>query len=93
MTNKLSKDAFNNLLLQIVDKKVLYSINMINAHTKIRIEKCIALTNEEYSYAMSLQAVSVADFKRIIIESQKRLEGLEALITISKLIISIFNLI
>tara|TARA_Y100000991_G_scaffold181930_1_gene144948 strand:- start:413 stop:595 length:183 start_codon:yes stop_codon:yes gene_type:complete len=60
---------------------------MINAHTKIRIEKCIALTNEEYSYAMSLQAVSVPESKRKIIESQKRLEGLEALITISKLII------
>ena len=87
MTNKLSKDAFNKLLLQIVDKKVFYSINMINAHTKIRIEKCIALTNEEYSYEMSLQADSVPDFKRMIIESQKRLEGLEVLITISKLII------
>ena len=59
---------------------------MINAHSKIRIEKCIALINEEYSYAISLQADSVPGFKRMIIESQKRLEGLEALLTLSKLI-------
>lgn len=86
MTNKLSKEAFNQLLLQIAGKKLLDSINMINADSKIRIEKCIALTNEEYSYALSLQADCVPDSNRMIIQAQKRLEGLEALLTLSKLI-------
>ena len=86
MTNKLSKEAFNQLLLQIAGKKLLDSINMINVDSKIRIEKCIALTNEEYSYALSLQADCVPDSNRMIIQAQKRLEGLEALLTLSKLI-------
>ena len=86
LTNKLSEDAFNRLLLQIAGKKLLDSINMINADSKTKIERCIALTNEEYSYALSLQADCVPDAKRMIIQAQKRLEGLEDLLTLSKLI-------
>ena len=86
LTNKLSEDALNQLLLQIVGKKLLDTINMINADSKSRIEKCIALTNEEYSYALSLQSDCVPDAKRMIIQAQKRLESLNSLLTLSKLI-------
>ena len=86
MTNKLSDQALNQLLLQIAGKKLLESINVINADLKTRIEKCISLTNEEYSYALSLQADCVPDSKRMIIQAQKRLDALEALLTLSKFI-------
>ena len=86
MTNKLSDQAFNQLLLQIAGKKLLDSINLINDDLKTRIEKCIALTNEEYSYALSLQADCVPDSKRMIIQTQKRLESLNSLLTLAKLI-------
>ena len=33
---------------QIVGKKLMYSLNMINDDSKLKIEKCIACTNEEY---------------------------------------------
>ena len=67
-------------------KKLIDSLNMINVDSKTRIEKCIALTNEEYSYALSLQADCVPDSKRMIVQAQKKLESLEALLTLSKLI-------
>ena len=86
MNNNLSEQAFNQLLLQIAGKKLIDSLNMINVDSKTKIEKCIVLTNEEYSYALSLQADCVPDSKRMIIQAQKRLEGLEALLTLSKLI-------
>ena len=86
LTNKLSEKAFNQLLLQIVGKKLLDSINMINSDAKSKIEKCIACTNEEYSYALSLQADCVPDSKRMIIQAQKRLESLNSLLTLAKLI-------
>ena len=86
LTNILYEDDFNKLLSQIAGKKLIDSINTINADSKTKIERCIALTNEEYSYAMSLQADCVPDSKRMIIQAQKRLEALEALLTISKLI-------
>ena len=83
MTNKLSEEAFNQLLLQIVGKKLLDSINTINSDAKSKIEKCIACTNEEYSYALSLQADCVPDSKIMI---KKRLENLNSLLTLAKLI-------
>ena len=86
MNNNLSEKAFNQLLLQIAGKKLLDSINMINSDAKSKIERCIACTNEDYSYALSLQADCVPDSKRMIIQAQKRLEGLEALLTLAKLI-------
>ena len=86
MNNKLSDQAFNQLLLQIAGKKLLDSINVINDDLKTRIEKCISLTNEEYSYALSLQADCVPDSKRMIIQTQKRLESLNSLLTLAKLI-------
>ena len=67
-------------------KKLIDSLNMINSDSKSKIEKCIACTNEEYSYALSLQADCVPDAKRLIIQAQKRLEGLEALLILSELI-------
>ena len=45
LTNKLSEEAFNQILLQIAGKKLLDSINMINSDAKSKIEKCIACTN------------------------------------------------
>ena len=86
LIDKLSEDAFNTLLLQIAGKKLLDSINIINADLKTKIERCIDLTNEEYSYAFSLQADCVPDAKRMIIQAQKKLEGLKALLILSKLI-------
>ena len=86
MTNKLSEEAFNQLLLQIAGKKLLDSINMINFDAKSKIEKCIACTNEEYSYALSLQADCVPDSKRMIIQAKKRLESLNSLLILAKLI-------
>ena len=86
MNNKLPEDALNQLLLQIAGKKLVDSINMINSDAKSNIEKCIASTNEEYSYALSLQADCVPDSKRMLIQAQKRLESLNSLLTLAKLI-------
>ena len=86
MNNNLSEQAFNQLLLQIVGKKLIDSLNMINSDSKSKMEKCISWTNEEYSYALSMQADCVPDSKRMIIQAKKRLEGLEALLTLAKLI-------
>ena len=86
MTKKLSEEAFNQLLLQIAGKELLDSINMINANSISRIEKCIDLTNQEYSYALSLQADCVPDSQRMIIQAKRKLEGLEALLTLSEFI-------
>ena len=86
LTNKLSEEAINQILLQIAGKKLLDNNNVINTDLKTKIEKCIALTNEEYSYALSLQADCVPDSNRMIIQTKKRLEGLEALLTLSKFI-------
>ena len=86
LTNKLSEEIFYQILLRIAGKKLLDNIIVIDTDLKTKIEKCIALTNEEYSYALSLQADCVPDSNRMIIQTQKRLEGLEALLTLSKLI-------
>ena len=86
MNNNLSEEAFNQLLLQIAGKKLIDSLNMIDSDSKSKIEKCIAITNEEYSYALSLQADCVPDSNRMIIQAKKRLESLEALLTLAKLI-------
>ena len=67
-------------------KKLIDSLNMINSDSKSKIEKCIACTNEEYSYALTLQADCVPDSKRMIIQAQKRLESLNALLTLARLI-------
>ena len=45
LSNKLSEKAFNQLLLQVVGKKLFDSINIINADSKSKIEKCIACMN------------------------------------------------
>ena len=86
LNNNLSEQAFNQLLLQIAGKKLIDSLNMIDSDSKSKIEKCIACTNEEYSYALSLQADCVPDSKRMIIQAQKRLESLNALLTLARLI-------
>ena len=86
MNNNLSEQAFNQLLLQIVGTKLIDSLNMIDSDSKSKIEKCIAITNEEYSYALSLQADCVPDSKRMINQTQKRLERLNSLLTLAKLI-------
>ena len=72
--------------MQIEGKNFRDSINMINFNAKSKIEKCITCTNEEYSYALSLQADCVPDSKRMIIQAQKRLESLNSLLTLAKLI-------
>ena len=86
LNNNLSEQAFNQLLLQIVGTKLIDSLNMIDSDSKSKIEKCIAITNEEYSYALSLQADCVPDSKRMIIQAQKRLESLNSLLNLAKLI-------
>jgi hypothetical protein len=86
LNNNLSERAFNHLLLQIAGKKLIDSLNMSDSDSKAKIEKCIAVTNEEYSYALSLQADCVPDSKRMIIQAQKRLESLKSLLTLAKLI-------
>ena len=86
MSNKLSEEAFNQLLLQITGKQFLNSINMMDADSKSRIEKCIAVTKEECAYALSLKADCVPDSNRMIMQAQKRLESLNSLLTLAKLI-------
>ena len=86
MNNNLSEQAFNQLLLQIAGKKLIDSLNMIGPDSKSKFENCIACTNEEYSYALSLQVDCVPDSKRMIIQAQKRLESLNSLLTLAKLI-------
>tara|TARA_S200000501_G_scaffold294316_1_gene280054 strand:- start:1795 stop:1977 length:183 start_codon:yes stop_codon:yes gene_type:complete len=51
LTNKLSEEVLNQLLLQVTGKKLLNSINIIHADLKKRFEKCIVLDNAEYSHA------------------------------------------
>ena len=67
-------------------KKLLDNINRIKSDAKSKIEKFIACANEDYSYALSLQADCVPDSKRMIIQAQKRLESLNSLLTLAKLI-------
>lgn len=86
MNSNLSEQAFNQLLLQIVGTKLIDSLNMIDSDSKSKIEKCIAITNEEYSYALSLQADCVPDSKRMIIQAQIKLESLRSLLILAKLI-------
>ena len=86
LTNNSAEQAFNQLLLQIVGKNFIDNLNMINADSKSKIEKCIVCTNEEYSYALSLQADCVPDSKRMIIQAQNRLESLNSLLTLARLI-------
>ena len=86
LNNKLSQEAFNQLLLQIAGKKLLDSINMIDTELISKIEKCISLTNEEYSYALSLHADCVPDSKRMIIQTQNKLKSLNSLLILAKLI-------
>ncbi len=86
LTNKSSEEAFNQLLLQIAGKKLLDSINITDDDPKLIIEKCIELTNQEYSYALSLLAECVPDSKRMIIQAEKRLESLNSLLTLARLI-------
>ena len=66
--------------------KLIASLNLIDSDSKSKIEKCIAIINEEYSYALSLQADCVPDSKRMIIQAQKKLESLNSLLTLAKLI-------
>ena len=86
LTNKLSEQAFNQLILQIAGKKLLGSINIVSADSKSKIEKYIACTNEEYFNALSLQAYWVPDSKRMIIQAQKKLDSLNSLLTLAKLL-------
>ena len=86
MNNNLSEKALNQILLQIVGTKLIDSLNMIDSDSKSKIEKCIAITNEEYSYALSLQTDCVPDSKRMIIQAQKKLESLNSLLILAKLI-------
>ena len=86
LTYNSSEQAFNQLLLQIVGTKLIDSLNMIDSDSKSKIEKCIVCTNEEYSYVLSLQADCVPDSKRMIIQAQKKLESLNSLLTLAKLI-------
>ena len=71
MSNKLSEEAFNQLLLQISGKQFLNSINMMGAYSKSRIEKCIAVTKEEYDYTLSLKAECLPDSNRMIMQVKK----------------------
>ena len=86
MTNKLSEEAFDQVVLKISGKKLLDSINMINFDAISKIEKCVACNNEEYSYVLSLQADCVPDSKRMIIQAQKRVESLNLFLTLAKVI-------
>ena len=77
------KKLLINSFCKLRVKKALDSINMINSYAISKIEKCIPCTNEEYSYALSLQADCVPDSKIMI---KKRLETLNSLLTLAKLI-------
>ena len=87
MSNNQPSDlAFKLLILQITDKNFLDNIPIKNHDSTSIIEKSIKLIKEEYSYSLSLQAQCVPDAKRMISQLQRKLEGLEALLTLSKLI-------
>ena len=52
----------------------------------LRLKNALIALIEEYSYSLSLQADCVPDSKRMIIQAQKRLESLNSLLTLAKLI-------
>ena len=89
MNNNLSEQAFNQLLLQIVGTKLIDSLNMIDSDSKSKIEKCIAITNEEYSYALSLQADCVPDSKRMIIQATKKIRKSQLIVDFSEININL----
>ena len=70
--------------MQIEDKNLRDSINMINFNAKSKIKKCITCTNEEYAYRLLLQTDYFPDSNIMIIHSQKRLESLNPLLTLRK---------
>lgn len=86
MSKKSLEEAFNQLLLQITGKQFFDNSNIKKTDITSRIEKCIELTKEEYSYALSLQADCVPEANRMIVQSQNKLESLNSLLTLAKLI-------
>ena len=84
--NQTVEKAFNELLSQILGKNFFDNVLIKKFDSKSKIKKSIQLIREEYAYGLSLQAECVPDAKRIIIQAKRKLDGLEALLTISELL-------
>ncbi len=80
-----SEEALNQLLEQILGRDFFDSLSKTNVDSKIIIEKSIVLIKEEYTYALSLQAECAPDAKSMIIRAKRKLDSLESLLTLSKL--------
>ena len=81
-----ARRAVNQLLLVIVGRKDVEATDSFKADTKLRLKKCTELAMEEYSIAQSLLQDCVPDAKRMIINSQKKLDSLNSLIALSNVI-------
>ena len=81
-----AEKAFNQLLLHIIGKNFLENLSTEKFDSKSIIEKSIEEIKEEYSYSLSLQAQCVPDAGRMISQAKRKLEGLEALLTLAKLL-------
>ena len=83
-TNYSLNNEINQILFFIVDKNLYAQTENLEDNALARIQKCIQITKNEYSHAISLQSECVPDAKRLIAQTQKKLDGLRSLSTIAQ---------
>ena len=84
---KHSKDkAINQLISSIVGLKLAKQTENLNSDPINRLEICMQLVINEYSEAISLQSDCVPDANRMISQIQKRLDSLNSLSVLLKII-------
>tara|TARA_Y100001933_G_C18723845_1_gene448631 strand:- start:333 stop:602 length:270 start_codon:yes stop_codon:yes gene_type:complete len=72
-------DSVNNLLSLIIEKSLYEKTEDLKDSPFSRIQKCILITNNQISLAVSLESDCVPDAKRMITISQKKLNNLKSL--------------
>ena len=78
--------AINQLLSLIVGTKFAKQTDSLKNEPIARLKKCIELTLNEYSDAVSLQADCVPDAQRMIAQAQRKLDSLNSLTILANLI-------
>lgn len=81
-----AKRAINQLLSLIVGTKFAKQTDSLKTEPIARLKKCIELTLNEYSEAMSLQSDCVPDAQRMITQAQRKLDSLNSLTILANLI-------
>ncbi len=81
-----ARRAINQLLIVIVGYRDAQATDCFKADPKLRLKKCTELAMEEYSTAQALLQECVPDSKRMIANSQKKLDSLNSLLALSNII-------